>query len=153
MRSSSPKKGSESPKKSEFSNFYILTLLDGGQSPANEKSFYKWRNLTLRDIEVEHLKTTIISMHEEYKVVEDLHKDVKNLREKEVDHRAGARDLTEFVEGTLKKQAVEEDQKNVKFEEMLNKENADLAAEIQEVMREIEKTNREREEQRKRFEV
>ena len=36
---------------------------------------------------------------------------------------------------------------------MLNKENADLAAEIQEVMREIERTNREREEQRKRYEV
>ena len=48
------------------------------------------------------MKTTIISLHEEYKVVEDLHKDVKNLRDKEIDHRAGARDLSTFVEGTLK---------------------------------------------------
>lgn len=69
------------------------------------------------------MKTTIISLHEEFKVVEDLHKDVKNLRDKETDHRAGGRDLNEFVEGTLKKQATEEDQKNLKFEEMLNKEN------------------------------
>ena len=99
------------------------------------------------------MKTTIISLHEEYKVVDDLHKDVKNLRDKEIDHRAGARDLNTFVEGTLKQQSVEEDQKNVRFEEMLNRENADLAAEIQEVMREIERTNREREEQRKRYEV
>jgi hypothetical protein len=49
----------------------------------NEPSESKYRGLNLREVEVEHIKTTIIALHEEYKVVEDLHKDVKNLRDKE----------------------------------------------------------------------
>jgi hypothetical protein len=42
---------------------------------------------------VEHIKTTIIALHEEFKIVEDLHKDVKNLRDKEVNHKEGGADL------------------------------------------------------------
>jgi hypothetical protein len=56
--------------------------LDGGISPINEASDRN-SGLTHRAVEIEHLKTTIIAIHEEYKVVEDSWKDVKNLRDRE----------------------------------------------------------------------
>ena len=50
-----------------------MIFLDGGYSPMNnEPSEIKYRGLTLREVEIEHLKTTIIALHEEYKIVEDL---------------------------------------------------------------------------------
>jgi len=42
--------------------------------------------LTVRNVEVDHLKTTIIALHEESKVVEDEHKDAATKREKEQHH-------------------------------------------------------------------
>jgi hypothetical protein len=48
----------------------------------------------LREVEIEHIKTTIIALHEEFKVVEDLHKDARNLRDKESNHKDGAADLS-----------------------------------------------------------
>ena len=59
----------------------ILYHLEIYQSPVREPSDRK--GLSIRDVEIEHLKTSVISLHEEFRVVEDLHKDVKNLREKE----------------------------------------------------------------------
>jgi CHASE3 domain sensor protein len=120
----------------------------------NEPSDYlKYRGLTLKDVEIEHLKTTIICLIEEHKVVEDLHKDVRNKRDKEQCHKEGAADLNNYIDNTLKKQAQEEDDKNRKFEEMLDKDNKDLQMEIQEIMREIERVNKEREEQKRKYEA
>ena len=59
--------------------------------------------MNLREVELEHLKTTIIAYHEEYKVVEDLHKDVKNLRDKEANHRDGGVDLQNYIDKNLRK--------------------------------------------------
>jgi hypothetical protein len=59
--------------------------------------------LNVREVELEHLKTTIIAYHEEYKVVEDLQKDVKNFRDKELNHREGGVDLQNYIDKQLKK--------------------------------------------------
>ncbi len=72
-------------------------------SPKNEQSDkYNIRGLTLREVEVEHIKTTIIALHEEYKVVEDLHRDVKNYRDKEENHKEGVINLKDFTDHKLK---------------------------------------------------
>jgi hypothetical protein len=77
----------------------------------------------LREVEVEHLKTTIISLHEEFKVVEDLHKDVRNLRDKEENHRAGAALLTQYITGELAASEKEQEEENDRFEAALDSEN------------------------------
>lgn len=63
----------------------------------------KHRGLTIRVVEKEHLTTTIIAYHEEWKVVEDEHKDVKNLRDREEGHKAGAINLSSYKDNVLKR--------------------------------------------------
>jgi hypothetical protein len=53
-------------------------------------------------VEVEHIKTTIISLHEEYKIVEDRHKDTKNYRDKENNHKDGSDNINGYVDKQLK---------------------------------------------------
>jgi hypothetical protein len=75
--------------------------LDRDFSPINEASS-RYQGLTHRDVEIEHLKTSIIAVHEEYKAVEDIWKDVKNLRDKEENHRLGGDDLQNYINRPLK---------------------------------------------------
>ena len=77
----------------------------------------------MREVEVEHLKTTIIALHEEYKVVEDLHKDVQNLRDKEQNHREGGNDLQQYIDNQMKRKQREVEDENSKFEQILQQEN------------------------------
>ena len=53
--------------------------------------------------------------------------------------------MGKFIEKTLSIQAREDDEKNTKLEEMLGKENSDLQDEIQEIMRQIDQVNRDKE--------
>ncbi len=92
-------------------------------------------------------------MHEESKVVEDEHKDAATKRAKEASHARAAEDMNAFIERTLIPQAKEEDEKNTKLEEMLAKENADLSDEIQEIMRQIDQVNRDKEGQRLKYDA
>ena len=55
----------------------------------------------MRNVEIDHLKTSIIALHEEFKVVEDERKDVETKREKESVHVASAAKLSKFIEGTF----------------------------------------------------
>jgi uncharacterized protein (DUF3084 family) len=55
----------------------------------------------VRNVEIDHLKTSIIALHEEFKVVEDERKDVETKREKESVHVASAAKLSKFIEGTF----------------------------------------------------
>ena len=100
---------------------------------------------------MDHLKTSIIALHEEFKVVEDERVDADNKREKEACHMRAAQEVGQFLDGVLQPQANEEEEKNRKFEEMLAKEGGDLADEVQALMQEIERVNREREEQNRRY--
>jgi len=72
------------------------------------------------------LKTVIIAHHEEFKVVEDLHKDVQNQRDRETGNNQGEYKLKTYKDGTLLKQKAEEEEKNRKFEVMLNQDNEDI---------------------------
>ncbi len=101
--------------------------------------------LSVKGVEVEHLRISIIALHEESKVVEDEHKDAATKREKEAHHARAADEVNAFLTGTLQVQAREDEEKNSKLEEMLGKENADLQDEIQEIMRHIEQVNRDKE--------
>jgi hypothetical protein len=86
----------------------------------------------VRQVEIDHLKTTIIALHEEFKVVEDERKDADTNREKETLHQAqGTEVIGRFIDGTLTKQAQDEEEKNRKYEEMLVKENTELQDEVQ----------------------
>ena len=46
---------------------------------------------------------------------------------------------------------MEEEEKNKKLEEMLAQENSELQDEMQEVMKEIERVNKERDDQRRKY--
>ena len=96
------------------------------------------QGLSVRGVEVEHLRISIIALHEESKVVEDEHKDAATKREKEAHHAKAADEINLFLAGTLQVQAREDEEKNNKLEEMLAKENSDLQDEIQEIMRQID---------------
>ena len=58
----------------------------------------------MRQVEVDHLKTSIIALHEEFKVVEDERHDADNKREKEQLHMRQAATVGEFLDGTLQPQ-------------------------------------------------
>ena len=73
----------------------------------------------MRNVEIDHLKTSIIALHQEFKVVEDERKDVETKREKEEVHRVAAETIGRFLERTLQVQQAEEEEKNKKLEEML----------------------------------
>ncbi len=96
------------------------------------------QGLSVRGVEVEHLRISIIALHEESKVVEDELKDAATKREKEAHHARAADEIKQFLGGTLQVQAREDEEKNSKLEEMLVKENSDLQDEIQEIMRQID---------------
>jgi len=55
----------------------------------------------VRQVEADHLKTSIIALHEEYKVVEDERQDAENKREKEGLHMRAAVTVGEFLETVL----------------------------------------------------
>ena len=57
----------------------------------------------MRNVEIDHLKTSIIALHQEFKVVEDERKDVETKREKERLHQAAGDNIGKFVEGTLQR--------------------------------------------------
>ena len=107
--------------------------------------------LSVRGVEVEHLRISIIALHEESKVVEDEHKDAATKREKEAHHAKAAEEVSQFLSGTLQVQAREDEDKNSKLEEMLAKENSDLQDEIQEIMRQIDQVNRDKDEQKRKY--
>ena len=118
----------------------------GGMSPKNDTFEQRYRkNLTLKDVELEHLKTTIIALNEDYKVVEDLHKDTKNIREKEQHHQSTSYELDIYIKSVARIQQLDCEEKNAKFEDMLDTDNKALENEIQEVMRQIARVNQERE--------
>jgi hypothetical protein len=50
------------------------------------RSGSKKGHLSIRQVEIDHLKTSIIALHEEFKVVEDERQDAENKREKEALH-------------------------------------------------------------------
>ncbi len=52
-------------------------------------------------MEVEHLRISIIALHEEAVVVEDEHKDAATKREKEAHHANAAEEVNTFLTGTL----------------------------------------------------
>ena len=81
-----------------------------------------------------------------------MQKDVKNLRDKEENHREGKRDLANYKDKVLDAIIQEETHKKIKFEEMLERENQEVQREIQEMMREIERVNQTREQQRRQYE-
>jgi uncharacterized protein (DUF3084 family) len=55
-------------------------------------------------VEIDHLKTSIIALHQEFKVVEDERKDVETKREKEEIHRQAAENVGRFLDRTLQLQ-------------------------------------------------
>ena len=52
----------------------------------------------MRQVEVDHLKTSIIALHEEFKVVEDERYDANNKREKEGIHQGLAVEVGEYLD-------------------------------------------------------
>ena len=103
-------------------------------------------------MEIEHLKTQIIALHEEYKVVDDTWKDVKVLRDREENHQAGAEDLQNYIDGKLKQMDIEENENNLKYEQMLVDENDELMREIQKLQQEIDSVNTETQAQKVAYE-
>ena len=57
--------------------------------------------LSVRGVELEHLRISIIALHEESKVVEDEHKDAAIKRDKEVFHARAADEMGLFIDRTL----------------------------------------------------
>ena len=72
------------------------------------------------------MKTTIIAMHEEFKVSEDEKKDAECKREREGFHEKAAVEIGAFIDKVLQPQVLEEEEKNRKFEEMLAQEGVEL---------------------------
>ena len=105
----------------------------------------------MRLVEVDHLKTGIIALHEEFKVVEDEGADAANKREKEALHMRCAGEVGEFQDVHLQPQSNEEEEKNRTFEDLLARENIELSEEVQALTREIERVNRERDEQARKY--
>ncbi len=58
----------------------------------------------MRNVEIDHLKTSIIALHQEFKVVEDERKDTETKREKEQAHAIAAEGIGRYLEYTLTKQ-------------------------------------------------
>ena len=58
--------------------------------------------MSVRNVEIDHLKTSIIALHQEFKVVEDERKDVETKREKEDMHQAAAANVGRFLESTFR---------------------------------------------------
>ena len=56
-------------------------------------------------MEVDHLKTSIIALHEEFKCVEDERYDANNKREKEALHVKSSQIVGEFYDNVLQKQS------------------------------------------------
>lgn len=111
------------------------------------------KGLSVRQVEVDHLKTSIIALHEEFKVVEDEKRDVVSKREKEAHHGSSGSAVGDFLEATLQREAQEEEDKNRKFEDMLAKESADLQDDVQTLIREMDRVNKERDDQRRRYDA
>lgn len=63
----------------------------------------------MRQVEADHLKTSIIALHEEFKVVEDERQDAENKREKEALHMRAGATVGEFLDIVLQPQLQEED--------------------------------------------
>ncbi len=86
-------------------------------------------------------------------MVEDERKDVETKREKEGFHASAENINSQYLGEVLTKQQAEEEEKNQRLEEMLAKENVELQEEIQEMMREVDRVNREREDQRRKYDA
>ena len=52
-------------------------------------------------MEIDHLKTSIIALHQEFKVVEDEQKDTETKRQKEMAHEQAAEEVGRYLENTL----------------------------------------------------
>ena len=61
----------------------------------------KAKGLSIRQVEIDHLKTSIIALHEEFKVVEDERRDADNKREKESLHLKQGGIVSVFLDNSL----------------------------------------------------
>ena len=83
--------------------------------------------------------------------MEDERKDADNKREKESLHLKQGGIVSVYLDNNLQPQANDEEEKNRKFEDMLTKEGQDLQDEVNALVAEIDRVNRERDEQNRRY--
>ena len=70
-------------------------------------------------------------------MVKDKERDVKLLRSKEQNHRDGAEDLRNYKLGEFKGLQEEDEENHAIYEEMIDKENAELERELASINQEI----------------
>ena len=83
-----------------------------------------------REVEIEHLKTTMIALDEKVKVMDDIKQDISNTRRDLGESEAKREELQEHIEDTGEKVGVET-KKHTTYQEELIAENNDLRQQIQ----------------------
>ena len=80
----------------------------------------------MRQVELDHLKTSIIALHEELQVVQDEGADAVIKREREQAHVRAAGLTGDYLDAHLQPQHQAEEEKNRQLEEELARETSEL---------------------------
>ena len=87
------------------------------------------KGLSEKEIELEHLKTVIVGLNQKLKVREDLEEDLANAR-KQVQDGERARAELHFNLEEAARRALEEAEKNKKYQDIIINENKELNSKI-----------------------
>ncbi len=96
--------------------------------------------LSEKEVELEHLKTVIVGLNEKLKVKEDIERDLENEKKVNAEHSKAREELHRQLEEAARK-AIEEADKNKRFQDIILKENEDKDERIRDHLKTIDVKN------------